>query len=137
MPDYPYELDRTYLGKGLSFPIHTSLQGGFKLSAAEKNLEESIQIILATKIGERVYRPDFGCRLSELTFAPMNTQTLLLARIYVKEALMKWEPRIQVEGVYADSDPIKGRLDLKILYYPKDTHDLRSIVYPFYLLPPS
>jgi uncharacterized protein len=137
MLDNPYELDRSYLGKGISFPIHTSLQGGFKLSVGDKNLEESIQIILATKIGERVYRPDFGCRLSELTFAPMNTQTLLLARIYVKEALMKWEPRIQVEAVYADSDPVKGRLDLKILYHPKDSHDLRSIVYPFYLLPPG
>ncbi|MEE3716498.1 GPW/gp25 family protein [Tumidithrix elongata RA019] len=137
MSDNPYDLQRAYLGKGIAFPIHTTLQGGLKLSAAERNLEESIEIILATKLGERVYRPDFGSRLSELTFAPMNAQTLLLARIYVKEALTKWEPRIKVDGVYADSDPIKGRLDLKIFYYPKDSHDLRSIVYPFYLLPPS
>jgi len=127
----------SHLGRGIAFPLHLSVQGGIAVSSADRNIRESIHIILSTKLGERVYRPDFGCRLSELTFAPMNQQTLLLARVFVKDALTQWEPRIKVDAVLAEPDPVKGKLDLRILYRIKDTHDQRSMVYPFYLLPPS
>jgi phage baseplate assembly protein W len=72
-----------------------------------------------------VYRPEFGSRLSELTFAPMNTQTLLLIRLYVQEALEMWEPRIELDEVRADPDPLRGRVDVIIEYHPKDSHDNR------------
>jgi phage baseplate assembly protein W len=130
-------LDRDYLGRGLSFPLRINVQGELKTDSGDRNLEESIAMILNTKLGERVYRPNFGCRLSDLTFAPMNPQTILLARIYVEEALNRWEPRIKVTGVYAEPDPIKGRLDLKIQYQIKENNDRRNMVYPFYLLPPN
>lgn len=129
--------DRDYLGKGISFPLKINVQGEIAIDGGDRNLEESITTILGTKLGERVYRPNFGCRLADLTFAPMNPQTILLARIYVEEALNRWEPRIQVTGVYAEPDPIRGRLDLRILYEIKESHDNRSMVYPFYLLPPN
>jgi uncharacterized protein len=130
-------LDREYLGRGISFPLRINIQGELKTDSGDRNLEESIATILNTKLGERVYRPNFGCRLSDLTFAPMNPQTILLARIYVEEALNRWEPRIKVTGVYAEPDPIKGRLDLKIQYQIKENNDRRNMVYPFYLLPPD
>jgi phage baseplate assembly protein W len=126
-----------HLGQGIAFPLGVTVQGGLKLSATERNLEDSIRIILGTNLGERIYRPDFGCRLSELVFAPLNTQTLLLIRLYVEEALIKWEPRITVLEIRADPDPIRGRVDIEIHYQPKASHDSRSLVYPFYLLPPS
>jgi uncharacterized protein len=130
-------LNREYLGRGISFPLKINVQGELKTDSGDRNLEESIATILNTKLGERVYRPNFGCRLSDLTFAPMNPQTILLARIYVEEALNRWEPRIKVTGVYAEPDPIKGRLDLKIQYQIKENNDRRNMVYPFYLLPPD
>lgn len=128
---------RSFLGTGWAFPLGVSLQGNLQVSFAERNIEESIGIILGTKLGERVYRPDFGSRLSELVFAPMNTQTLLLIRIYIQEALEMWEPRIVIDGIYTEPDPLKGRVDITIRYHPKDSHDIRSMVYPFYLLPPG
>lgn len=124
-----------HLGQGWAFPLRVSVQGAVQLSAATRNLEESIRIILRTGLGERVYRPTFGSRLSELTFAPMNTQTLLLIRIYVQEALEMWEPRIVVDAVQTDPDPLRGRVDIVVDYHPKESHDRRSLVYPFYLLP--
>jgi len=124
-----------YIGKGLSFPIRSNIQGNVQLSADNQNLEESIYLILRTSLGERVYRPDFGSRLSELVFAPLNTQTLVLLRLYVEEALEAWEPRINLEEVVADPDPVRGRVDITITYSLKDNYDLRSMVYPFYLLP--
>ena len=126
---------RAHLGSGWSFPLRTNVQGGIQLSSAERNIEESIQLILRTGLGERVYRPDFGSRLSELAFAPMTARTLLLLRVYVEEALRRWEPRIELEEVRADPDPIRGRVDLTVNYHPTDTYERRSLVYPFYLLP--
>ena len=124
-----------YIGKGFSFPLRSTIQGNLQLSSEEYNLEESIYLILRTSLGERVYRPDFGSRLSELVFAPLNTQTLVLLRLYVEEALEAWEPRIDLEEIVADPDPVRGRVDIKIIYRLKDSYDLRSMVYPFYLLP--
>ena len=126
-----------YVGKGFSFPLAMNVQGNITLSSESQNIEESIRIILGTRLGERVYRPDFGSRLSELVFAPMNTQTLLMVRLYVREALERWEPRISIDGVYTEPDPTQGRLDITIQYHTKENYDLRSIVFPFYLLPPN
>lgn len=124
---------QAYLGRGWSFPLRVNLQGNLQTSFAIRNIEESIRIILGTKLGERVYRPNFGSRLSELVFAPMNTQTLLLIRIYIEEALEMWEPRIVLEGIDTDPDPLRGRIDITIRYRPKDSYESRSLVYPFYL----
>lgn len=138
MPDaMPYLKPDAHLGQGISFPMRTSVQGSLQLSAAGENLAESIQLILRTRLGERVYRPDFGCRLAELTFAPMNTETLLLIRVHVREALEKWEPRIVLDQVSVDPDPARGRVDIVIQYHAKDSPHRRSMVYPFYLMSPE
>ena len=121
------------IGQGIAFPLQTNVQGQLHLSNHRQNLEESIRIILQTDIGERVYRPEFGSRLSELLFAPMNTQTLLLLRVYTQEALEKWEPRIIIDGIRAEPDPIRGCVEVTLDYHAKDGHDQRSLVYPFYL----
>ncbi len=131
--DYLQEPD--YIGAGLSFPLTINVQGGIQLSADEPNIEESIMIILRTDLGERVYRPNFGSRLSELVFEPLNTQTLLLIRLYVEEALEMWEPRINLIAVRTEPDPIRGKVNIVIEYQPKNNHDIRSLVYPFYLAP--
>ena len=123
-----------YIGAGLAFPIATNVQGSFQLSGSTTNLEESIRIILGTHLGERVYRPNFGSRLSELVFEPMNTQTLLLIRLYVQEALEFREPRIEIVNVITMPDSRRGQVEIEIVYKPKESHDLRSVVYPFYLM---
>lgn len=127
----------SHIGQGLGFPFKTNVQGSLQLTSEGQNLEESIHLILRTNLGERVYRPSFGSRLSELVFAPLNTNTLLLLRLYVEEALEAWEPRIDLEEILTDPDPVRGRVDITIKYRPKDSYDLRSLVYPFYLLPPD
>lgn len=136
----PPRIDRPshdYIGAGYAFPIRTNVQGSIQLSDETPNLEESIKIILGTKLGERVYRPDFGCRLAELVFEPMNTQTMLLIRLHIEEALETWEPRIALREIITIPDPTSGQVDIEIIYTPAGSHDSRSMVYPFYLLPPE
>ncbi len=126
-----------YIGAGFAFPLQVNVQGSIQLSDRTPNLEESIQIILRTRLGERVYRPNFGSRLSEMLFEPMNSQTLLRIRLYVEEALEMWEPRIILKDVVTVPNQEKGRVDIEIIYTPNDSYELRSFVYPFYLFPPE
>ena len=123
----------THLGQGFAFPLRISQQGGVALSAGEQSVRESIWLILLTEPGERLYRPDFGCRLAELAFAPINAETLALMRIWVQEALEQWEPRIEIEKVLAKPRAKQGVVLILIKYRLRKTYESRSLVYPFYL----
>ncbi|MDZ7952615.1 MULTISPECIES: GPW/gp25 family protein [unclassified Nostoc] len=129
-----YGRQRAYLGTGWAYPLHLNVQGGIQLSREDQKVKESIWIILRTGVGERVYRPTFGSRLSELAFAPLNSDTLLRIRLYVLEALEVWEPRITIDEVVTDPDPVRGRVDIIINYRLKDGPDIYSFVYPYYLV---
>lgn len=128
--------DREFLGQGLAFPLQFSARGGIALASGERDIEQSIRIILETTPGERVMRPTFGCRVKELIFAPRNAATRGLLVNYVEEALGQWEPRIQVTNVNVIEDPANdGQWLVEIQYEVKATHDPRAIVYPFYIEP--
>lgn len=91
-------------------------------------------IILGTAKGERVMRPDFGCGINELVFAPNNTSTATLITFYIKEALLKWEPRIELLKVNAEADETEqNKLIITIDYMVKTTNTRDNLVYPFYL----
>ncbi len=137
MPDTLYGQRIPYLGRGWAFPLSLNLQGGIHLSSEEEKVRQSIWIILCTGVGERVYRPNFGSRLSELAFAPLNSDTLIRIRIYVLEALEVWEPRITDIHVLSEPDPVRGRVNIIINYRLKDYPDIYNFVYPFYLLSPE
>jgi phage baseplate assembly protein W len=126
--------DREYIGQGLAFPLQVNPQGGIALASGEHDVEQAIHVILSTAPGERVMRPEFGCRIHELIFAPQDAATESLVVYYVEEALAQWEPRIDVQEVDVSADPGRnGALLVEIKYRVKDTHDERSIVYPFFL----
>jgi phage baseplate assembly protein W len=102
----------------------------------EVEIEQAVRIILGTSPGQRVMRPEFGCRLQELVFAPNNSRTAGLAERYVREALGRWEPRIRVTAVSVSTDnQHEGQLSIGVEYLIKATHSSRSLVYPFYLIP--
>ena len=97
---------KEYLGQGLAFPLRMNARGELALASPDRDIEEAIRIILGTQPGERVMRPDFGCRAHELLFGPMHAGTETLMQQYVAEALDMWEPRIDVLGVnvYVDRE---------------------------------
>jgi uncharacterized protein len=124
------------IGRGWAFPPHIDSQGGIALTSERSELDQAIQIILTTSPGQRVMRTTFGCRLQELVFAPNNNHTAAQARRFVEEALGMWEPRINLLRVDAHPDAEEASCMLiEIEYEVKATHDPRSLVYPFYLIP--
>ncbi len=131
-------MPKEIIGRGWTFPPKIGPQGSLSLTSERNELEQAILIILSTSPGQRVMRPTFGCRLHELVFAPNNSQTAAQARRYVEEALGMWEPRIRVERVEVHPDAEDAaRLVIEVDYTIKSTHDRRSLVFPFYLIPES
>jgi phage baseplate assembly protein W len=120
------------LGRGLAVPLLVSA-AGLAESAGAVKIEESIRTILGTQHGERVMRPDFGCGLGRLAFAPNDAATANLARYYVAEGLTRWEPRIDVVSVDVENDLPLGRLVITLGYRIRVTGEPRTLVYPFSL----
>ena len=129
-------MDNPITGRGWSFPPTLDERGTVALTHDEDEIVQAIHIILGTAPGQRVMRPEFGCRIHELVFAPANAATVGLAEQYVREALGRWEPRIDVQDVEAAPDADDPtRLVVSIIYRAATTHSDRSLVYPFYLIP--
>jgi phage baseplate assembly protein W len=109
-------------------------QGSIRLAEYHDSIEQAIRIILETGRGERVMRPDFGCGLHDYVFAPNNATTQGAVADEVREALLKWEPRIDVIDVEAKaSGSQQEMLLIEISYRVRSTDTRINMVYPFYL----
>ncbi|MCQ3932262.1 MAG: baseplate protein [Chloroflexi bacterium] len=129
-------MTKDLIGRGWAFPPQIDNRGQLALTQGDSEIQQAIQIILSTSPGERVMRPDFGCRIQELVFAPNNLETCALAERYVREALGRWEPRVTLTKVKAEPHyENNGVLMIEVSYIIKTTQDPRSLVFPFYLLP--
>ena len=81
-------------------------------------------------------RPTFGSRLRDYVFHPANTETAADLGQEVRAALLRWEPRVDIESVAVQPDPDRvGVLDIDIDYTVTATNDRRNLVFPFYTLP--
>jgi uncharacterized protein len=123
-----------FLGRGWAFPVGLALDDEVTMVADAEDIRQSIRIILETDPGERVMRPDFGAGLRRLLFEPITTNTLALVQHRVEQALVAWEPRIDVLGVVVSAeDAALGRLLIQIDYSIRATNTFYNLVYPFYL----
>jgi phage baseplate assembly protein W len=127
-----------FVGSGLSFPLKTTASGAVALVSHDQELRESIRLILGTAYGERPMRPEFGCGIHALVFAPSNSTTAGQAAYEVRRSLERWEPRVDVEDVVVGYDPGDTSLMyISILYKVKGGNDPRNLVFPFYTIPPE
>ena len=123
-----------FLGRGLAFPLHVDAAGRLATARGEQRVEESIQLILSTRIGERVMLPNFGCAIHELVFAANNAATRTRAIDAVRRALALFEPRIDVLDVQADSASTEpSLLLLHVDYRLRANNAMGNLVFPFYL----
>ena len=125
--------DRSFLGRGWAFPVDAG-DADVALAAYEEDIRQAIRIILETAPGERVMRPEFGSGLQSLVFEPVNATTRSLVQHRVQEALVRWEPRIDVDEVkVSTSEMRRDRLLIDIRYRVRATNTFYNLVYPFYL----
>lgn len=133
-PD-PGSLSTDFVGRGFAWPLGVDHTGALRMTAG-RDVDDSISVVLMTAPGERLMRPQFGCRIWDLLFEPVTPNLVGLIREAVRDALAQWEPRIEVEDVRPvpdEQDP--GLVRIEIDYRVRSTNDRRNLVYPFYVIP--
>ena len=116
-----------FLGKGWNFPFgYDKSNGSVLFSSGVENIRQNILIILGTRQGERQMLPRFGCKIHDLLFAPNDQSTTSTAATYVREAIHRWEPRVEVEHVDA-SFANTGSIRLQIKYRVRATSSVEYL----------
>lgn len=140
---------KAFLGRGLSFPIRQERGESFQTADYEESVRQSVFLILSTAKGERLMRPDFGCGIYDLVFELKTATTEARIVQEVQDALLRFEPRIDVLGVRVNPTTdgagetliISGKtliisgetLIISIDYEVRATNNVFNLVYPFYL----
>jgi uncharacterized protein len=136
VPEVPHDDEGSFVGSGFRWPLEVDHTGSIAMSDGPADLDRSMRLILMTAPGERLMRPQFGCRIWELLFEPVTANLLGRIAQAVRDALAQWEPRIVVDDVQAVPDDQQGSLvHIAIAYRVRSTNDRRNLVYPFYVIP--
>jgi Bacteriophage baseplate protein W len=123
-------------GSGLGFPLGVDHRGGVGLVQGDEDIQQAIGLILRTAPGERVMRPEFGCAIHDVVFDTIDAAMIGTVEVAVRQALERWEPRVDVVGVdFELSSRSAGVLDVMISYRIRATNRRNNLVFPFYVIP--
>ena len=125
---------KSFLGTGWGFPPAFNKQtGAVALLVNEDDIQSSLEILLTTRQGERVMRPDYGCNLDELVFEPLTTTFKTYIKDLISTAILYYEPRIEVNKIELDdTGQLDGRILISIDYTVRATNSRFNFVFPFY-----
>ena len=124
---------KIFLGKGWQFPVAVDDDGALAVAEYEESVRQSIWVVLGTAKGERVMRPDFGCGIYDMVFGVNSSTAASEAAEEVRDALVEFEPRIDVLGVEVSPGGDGEVLYVSIDYQVRATNTVFNLVYPFYL----
>jgi uncharacterized protein len=127
--------DQSFLGTGWSFPPSFSLGGAdVALVSGTEDIHQSLQILLSTRLGERVMQDEFGCALDSILFEEVDQGLVNSLNTLVSDAILYHEPRITLDNVdVSDSGIEQGLLLISIEYTVRSTNSRFNMVYPFYI----
>ncbi|HEY8802395.1 MAG TPA: GPW/gp25 family protein [Candidatus Dormibacteraeota bacterium] len=129
-------MSEEFIGSGWAFPMRTDATGRIALVSREKEIEESIRLVLGTAIGERPMRPEFGCAIHDYVFDSADSETAARVAAAVRASLRLWEPRIEVRDVIVSFDASDASVVyIDIRYAVGESNDPRNLVFPFYVIP--
>jgi len=126
-------MSKPFLGVGWGFPLTLDGLGFFNHAEYEESVRQSIWIILGTAKGERVMRPDFGCGIYDLVFEINSASTAGRVTHAIRQALLLFEPRIDVLDIGVQAAEGGEVLLISIDYEVRATNNAFNLVYPFYL----
>ncbi|MHA7059795.1 GPW/gp25 family protein [Aquimarina sp. M1] len=128
---------RSFLGTGWGFPPEFKKEGNGSgkviMLSDEVDIKSSLEILLSTRLGERIMVPNYGCNLDELLFKPLNLTLKTFVKELIKNAILYYEPRIDVEKIQIDqNNELDGKLLILIEYRIRVTNARNNLVFPFY-----
>jgi phage baseplate assembly protein W len=107
------DLDPSAGGTGMV----TTPAGRLEWVQGEQTVRQALLMLLSTRPGERVLRPEYGCDLHRLVFEPNDETTAGVAIYHVRRAIERWEPRVEILDLDAGPDPEDpGRLEIVLEY---------------------
>ena len=126
--------DAIFLGNGWSFPPTFEPEGrNVRMLSNVKDIESSLEILLSTRLGERVLKPSYGCNLDRLVFENLDTSLKTFMADLITTAILYHEPRITVETIdFSSSDELSGVVLIEIDYFVRSTNSRKNFVFPFY-----
>jgi len=123
------------LGKGVQFPFRFNLETlskqGVSRSSGQDHVIEGIRQLLATQIGERVMRRDFGSRLFDIPFEPNDESARALAQFFVVEAMQTFEKRVEILGALVVQRDTTLEILIRVRFI--QTQEIGNLVFPFFL----
>lgn len=127
----------TFLGRGWSFPPEffkdSSGNAGVYLAEGVDDINQSLEILFSTALGERVMLPEYGGDLNDLMFEGIDISLLTRIKDRVRKAIIFFEPRIKLDDVKTLATESEGVIMLVIEYTIISTNTRNNMVYPFYL----
>ncbi len=126
--------EQSFLGTGWSFPPEFRKENNrVKMLNDEDDIKSSLEILLSTRLGERIMVPDYGCNLDELLFKPLNLTLKTYVIDLIKTAILYHEPRIDVHKISINpNSELEGVLLILIDYTIRTTNSRKNMVFPFY-----
>ena len=123
-----------FLGEGWSFPPHFDKKTGELVTTAGiVDINKSLEILLSTRLGERIMLPSYGCNLEELLFQPLDVTLKTYIQEMIKTAILYYEPRIDTHSVSLDTtNELSGEILINIEYTVRITNSRANMVFPFY-----
>jgi phage baseplate assembly protein W len=128
------ETEQDFLGIGWSFPPEFKASTkAVAMLTDEADIKSSLEILLTTKIGERIMQPKYGCNMDELLFNPLNQTLKTFVSELIRTAILYHEPRIDVEKIdITKGDDLIGELLVLIDFKVRATNSRINMVYPLY-----
>lgn len=128
------DVSKSFLGRGWSFPPEFSKTSEeVEMLEGDADIQSSLEILLSTRLGERIMVPNYGCNLDEMLFQSLDLTLKTFVIDLIKTAILYHEPRIEVNEInlYPDNE-LEGVLLIDIDYTIRTTNSRRNMVYPFY-----
>ena len=127
--------DGLFLGTGWKFPpVFSRESAAVEMASAAEDIRESLWILLSTSPGERVMVPEFGCALWRMVFERLDRTTITEMEELVRRAILKWEPRVDVDAVTVAADPgVGGLVHIDVAYTVRHINTRSNLVFPFYI----
>ena len=108
--------------------LRLSARGRIAMLQGNAAVRQAIQMLLSTAPGERVMRPGYGCDLQRLVFAPNDDTTAGLAIHYVRQAIERWEPRVEILSLDAGRNlEWPNVLDIQLEYRVRETQHVEQL----------
>lgn len=103
-------------------------EGRLRYPSLEESVRQSIKIILQTRPGERLMRPNYGGGLQRFLHQPNTLTTRRQLRDLITQSLERWEPRLLLDRV--DVWEVEQRPDsvrIEIAYRLRRTNQARQM----------